>query len=64
MFSLGEFLCGLMVACVLGVIVGIGMKSGVTESTIDRTCQGNAWVIEEHLIKKTLTCVVEIKENK
>ena len=64
MFSTGEFLCGLMVVCVLGVIVGIAAKSGVTESTIDKTCQGSHWVIEEPLIKKTLTCIVEIKEKK
>lgn len=64
MFSTGEFLCGLMVVCVLGVIIGIGAKSRVTESTIDNTCRGTAWVIEEPLIKKTITCVVEIKEKK
>lgn len=64
MFSLGEFLCGMMVAFVLGVIFGVVAKSGVTESTIDKTCGGNPWVIEEPLIKKTITCVVEIKEKK
>lgn len=31
---------------------------------IEQTCQGKSWVIEEPLIKKTLTCVVEIKEKK
>lgn len=64
MFSTGEFLCGLMVVCVLGVIIGIGAKSRVTESMIEKACQGTPWVIEEALIKKTLTCVVEIKEKK
>lgn len=64
MFETDEFLCGLALALVLGVIIGICAKSGVTESTIDNTCQGTSWVIEEPLIKKTLTCVVEIKENK
>ena len=31
---------------------------------IEQACQGKSWIIEEPLIKKTLTCVVEIKENK
>ena len=64
MFSIGEFLCGIAVACVLGVIIGVGAKSSVTESTVDQVCQGTSWVIEEPLIKKTLTCIVEIKEKK
>lgn len=31
---------------------------------IEQTCQGKQWIIEEPLIKKTLTCQVEIKEKK
>ena len=34
------------------------------EKNIKKACQGTPWVIEEALIKKTLTCVVEIKESK
>ena len=64
MFSLGEFLCGMMLTCTLGVVFGVGTKAGVTESMIEKACQGTPWVIEEALIKKTLTCTVEIKENK
>ena len=64
MFSIGEFLCRLMVAFVLGVIVGVGAKSAGTESKVNKTCSGSAWVIEEPLIHKTITCVVEIKEKK
>lgn len=34
------------------------------EGGIREACQGKQWVIEEPLIKKTLTCRVEIKEKK
>ena len=36
MFSLGEFLCGMMLTCTLGVVFGVGTKAGVTESMIER----------------------------
>ena len=54
-----------------GIVYGILVTSALfivnlpdTTGKINKTCQGTAWVIEEPLIKKTLTCVVEIKENK
>lgn len=56
---------------VFGVVLGILVTSALfiinlpdTTGKINKTCQGTAWVIEEPLIKKTLTCAVEIKENK
>ena len=64
MFSLGEFLCGIVLTRILGVVFGVGTKAGVTESIIEKACQGTPWVIEESLIKKTLTCAVELKEKK
>ena len=56
---------------VFGIVLGILITSALfiinlpdTTGKINKTCQGNVWVIEEPLIKKSLTCVVEIKENK
>ena len=62
MFSLWEFLCGMMLISTLGVVFGVGTKAGVTESMIEKACQDTSWVIEESLIRKTLTCVVEVKK--
>ena len=51
-----------------GIVFGVGVMVIVTglrvDDRVEKTCQGTPWVIEEHLIKKTLTCTVEIKENK
>lgn len=56
---------------IFGVVLGILVTSALfvinlpdTTGKINKTCQGTAWVVEEPLIKKTLTCVVEIKEKK
>lgn len=55
-----------------GVAFGVLIAAFVTglaltkyyEGGIKKACQQNPWVIEEPLIKKTLTCTVEIKEKK
>lgn len=51
---------------IFGVIgfVGFVEQLNNSETNISKTCKGTPWVIEEPLIKKTLTCVVEIKEKK
>ena len=56
---------------VAGIVFGVGVMTVVTgmhlgrvDDMVEKTCHGTPWVIEEPLIKKTLTCVVEIKEKK
>lgn len=58
-FTLGMF-CGVVVC---GLVLTITTVL-VQKERIENTCQGTPWVIEEPLIKKTITCVVELKENK
>ena len=52
-----------------GIVFGAGVMTIVTglllgriDNRIEKVCQGTSWVIEEPLIKKTLTCVVEVKK--
>ncbi len=54
-----------------GIVFGVLITTALfvvnlpdTTGKINKTCQGTPWVIEEPLIKKTLTCVVELKGNK
>ena len=52
-----------------GIVFGVGVMTIVTgillgriDNQIEKACQGTPWVIEGPLIKKTLTCVVEVKK--
>ena len=57
----------IMAGIVFGVgvmVIVTGLLLGRVDDRVEKTCQGTPWVIEEPLIKKTLTCTVEIKENK
>lgn len=51
---------------IFGLIGFVGFVEQINkyEGNISKACKGSHWVIEEPLIKKTLTCVVEIKESK
>lgn len=58
-----EFIGGGVVgAAMVGLLLAIIVNHNKQE--IYEACQGKPWVIEEPLIKKTLTCVVDIKEVK
>lgn len=58
------FLIGLVFGLVVTTVAATGIMHGVLYDNVEKSCQGTPWVIEEHLIKKTLTCVVELKEKK
>ena len=52
-----------------GIVFGVGVMTIVTgillgriDNRIEKACQDISWVIEESLIRKTLTCVVEVKK--
>lgn len=52
-----------------GIVFGVGVMTIVTgillgriDNRIEKACQDTSWVIEESLIRKTLTCVVEVKK--
>ena len=52
-----------------GIMFGVGVMTIVTgillgriDNRIEKACQDTSWVIEESLIRKTITCVVEVKK--
>ena len=52
-----------------GIVFGVGVMTIVTgillgriDNRIEKACQDTSWVIEESLIRKTITCVVEVKK--
>lgn len=58
-FTFGMF-CGVVVCGLVLTIIAVLVQ----KERIENTCQGRPWVIEEPLIKKTIICVVELKEKK
>lgn len=54
---------GFFVGCAFMFILFVALSPRYGDK-IEKACQGTPWVIEEPLIKKTLTCVVELKEKK
>lgn len=61
--GLAGFLIGTIVFGLIGFIAFVEQVNKY-ETSISKSCQGKSWIIEEPLIKKTLTCTVEIKEKK
>lgn len=55
----------IIMGTVLGSIIGSLVVLNFIDNRITSVCKNKTeWVIEESLIKKTLTCTVEIKEKK
>lgn len=55
-----EFVMGMVFGAVCaGFVVWLAVND---RHDITSACQGKPWVIEEPLIKKTLTCSVEVKK--
>ena len=58
----GWFVIGVIIGLLYGMFVADLSLNKEKETRIRKACQGTPWVIEEALIKKTLTCVVEVKK--
>ena len=58
---MSDIVAGIVLGVVVMTIV-TGLLLGRVDDRVEKTCQGTPWVIEEPLIKKTLTCVVEVKK--
>lgn len=59
-----DFVFGMMFGVVVTTVTATGIMHGVMYDKVEKSCQGSSWIIEEPLIKKTLTCVVELKGEK
>lgn len=61
--GLAGFLLGAIIFGLIGFVAFVEQVNKY-ETRISKSCQGQSWIIEETLIKKTLTCQVEIKDKK
>ena len=58
-----EFYVGSLFGTLITAVVLTGVLIGNQSIKIEKVCQGTPLVIEEPLIKKTLTCTVEVKKK-
>lgn len=59
-----DFVIGAVIGSFIASMLATGLVNSDRKQEIEKACQGKSWVIEEPLIKKTLTCTVEIKDKK
>lgn len=58
---MGDFIVGAVLSFLIASALFVVFLPD-TSGKIDKTCQGTPWVIEEPLIKKTITCIVEVNK--
>lgn len=59
-----DFVFGMVFGMIIAILTTVGIIDESSNRRVAEACQGSSWIIEEPLIKKTLTCVVELKEKK